>query len=175
MERRESTASGSNVLLSVEEILGLVMDGDEAHNSVDASVDAIDENKNDSIRPLYVRSASSSPSFVTTPPAQRRAQTWHAPKSPSLGNAQEQITRSRPSRPSHHLRSNTNSLYLRPQLVETHIAPFETTRKEERKEISFPPFSRHPHAVTKEKKAASRFEIFENKLREEEGTSGLLW
>mmetsp|Transcript_20487 Transcript_20487/g.50944 ORF Transcript_20487/g.50944 Transcript_20487/m.50944 type:complete len:167 (+) Transcript_20487:229-729(+) len=166
MEHRESTASGSNVLLSGEEILGLVTDGDEAHNGVDA----IDEN--DSVRQLYVRSASSSPSFVITPPAPRRAQTWHAPKSQSMGNPQEQSTRSRPS---HHSRSNTNSLYLRPQLVETHIAPFETTRKEERKEIAFSPFSRHPYDVTKEKKAASRFEIFENKLREEEGTSGLLW
>ena len=77
MKYQEKTSSSSNVLLSVDEILGLVV-GDE---------DDLDDQESDSESPpppvrsdsLGAVESSHSLSFAfPPPPAQRRAQTWHA-------------------------------------------------------------------------------------------------
>lgn len=78
--------------------------------------------------------------------------------------------------------SDTNALYNKhPKLVESQIAPFERTHQNERKGVGQSegvPFNHnviHPPSTTAiKKKATSRFEIFEDKLREEEGTFGIL-
>lgn len=216
MKYQEKTSSSSNVLLSVDEILGLVVGDEDDHD---------DQESDSESPPPPVRSdslgaveSSHSLSFAfPPPPAQRRAQTWHAmtgrndTKANLRSKQRQKSNRNRdylganttdedesdneisylPNHPRLSLeasqyppRSNNNTLYpLHPTLVESQIAPFETTRKQERTGVgtsnSLPS---HHHLIdppsatltAKKKKPTSRFEIFEDKLREEQGTFGIM-
>ncbi len=229
--QQESSSSGSNILLSVDEILGLVVGDEDDHDNQESDSES---------PPPPVRSdslgavpSSHSSSFAFPPPSQRRAQSWHAmtrrnDATINIDNQRMKLVRKKnqnrdhlganstdvdqndyemsrkdsiPSKgrlsvPNHprllfeakqHLpRSKTSSLYpAHPKLVESQIAPFETTRKQERKGIensnnlpSHHNLINDPFTTAKKnnKKPTSRFQIFEDKLREEEGTFGImLW